>query len=165
MKTFQDCAGRTWTVAITFDAVKRVRSMIPGVDLLCLMDGTPPLLTRLETDLELLCNTVYALVKPQAEQLSVSDEAFGQSLGGEAITAAHDAFWQELTDFFRQLRRTEVVKAIQKQLEVVKEAVRAMENRIDQIDVADAIDKHLGKLSGSLPESADLIPVHSRSAS
>ena len=38
MKTFTDNAGRAWTVSLTIDAAKRVRSLL-GENLLLLPDG------------------------------------------------------------------------------------------------------------------------------
>ena len=159
MRTFNDNAGRTWTVSITVDAIKRVEGLIKGVNLANLTDGDPPLLTRLETDIVLLCDVIFALAKPQAEQLQVSDEEFGRAMGGDAIMAAHDAFWQELTDFFRQLRRTDTARAIEKQAALVKATVDAIEQRVEMLDTSAAIQAALGNLSGSSPASSASIPL------
>lgn len=134
MKTFCDSQGRTWSLSITIDAIKRVQGLT-GENLARLLDGNPPLLSRLESDIELLCNCVYALVKPSADQQQITDQQFGAALGGEAITAAHDAFWEELADFFRSLRRSEVARAIAKQTALVAAAVKAVDAKIDAIDV------------------------------
>ena len=69
MKTFTDSSGRTWTIAVTVDAIKRVEGLIKGVNLANLTSGDPPLLTRLETDVVLLCDVIFALVKPQADAM------------------------------------------------------------------------------------------------
>ncbi|MBU0717313.1 MAG: hypothetical protein KJ749_03615, partial [Planctomycetes bacterium] len=53
------------------------------VNLLELEAGDPPLLTRLGTDVILLCDVIFALVKPQADTSGVTDEQFGAALGGE----------------------------------------------------------------------------------
>lgn len=153
MKTFNDNAGRTWTITITVDAIKRVEGLIKGVNLANLTTGDPPLLTRLETDVVLLCDVIFALVKPQADQLSVSDEEFGKAMGGDAIMAAHDAFWEELTGFFRQLRRTDTARAIEKQAALVKATVEAIEQRVETLDPSAVIQRALGGSAGSSPES------------
>jgi hypothetical protein len=158
VKTFNDNAGRTWTLAITVDAIKRVEGLIKGVNLANLTHGDPPLLTRLETDIVLLCDVIFALLKPQADQLGVSDEEFGKSMGGDAIIAAHDAFWEELTGFFRQLRRTDTARAIEKQATLVKATVAAIEQRVETLDVEDVIAKALGSSVGNSPESSASIP-------
>lgn len=157
MKTFCDSQGRTWSLAITIDAIKRVQGLC-GVNLARLLEGDPPLLTRLETDLELLCNVVYALVKPHADELGVSDSQFGAALGGEAIIAAHDAFWSELADFFRSLRRSELVKAIQKQQAMVTAAVRAADQKIEALDVEALLGSIPGDSAGNWPASSASSP-------
>lgn len=158
MKTFNDNAGHTWTITITVDAIKRVEGLIKGVNLANLTDGDPPLLTRLETDVVLLCDVIFALVKPQAEQLQVSDEEFGRGMGGDAIMAAHDAFWEELTSFFRQLRRTDTARAIEKQAALVKATVVAIEQRVERFDTSAVIEQALGNSAGSSPGSPASIP-------
>ena len=160
MKTFNDNAGRTWTIAVNVDAIKRVEGLIKGVNLANLTHGDPPLLTRLETDIVLLCDAIFALVKPQADQLGVSDEEFGKAMGGDAIIAAHDAFWEELNGFFRQLRRTDTARAIEKQAALVKATVAAIEQRVETLDVENVIAKALGSSVGNSPESPASIPGH-----
>ncbi|HMQ16777.1 MAG TPA: hypothetical protein PKC49_12465 [Phycisphaerae bacterium] len=159
MKTFNDNAGRTWTLAVNVDAIKRVEGLIKGVNLANLTHGDPPLLTRLETDIVLLCDVIFALVKPQADQLGVSDEEFGKAMGGDAIIAAHDALWEELNGFFRQLRRTDTARAIEKQATLVKATVAAIEQRVETLDVEDVIAKALGSSVGNSPESPALTPA------
>jgi len=159
MKTFDDNAGRTWTVAVTINAVKRVKGLL-DVDLTDLMDGDPPLLTRLDTDIVLLCDVIFALVKPQADEQGVTDEAFAEALGGDAIIAAHDALLEELADFFRSLRRTDVTKALEKQIAMVRAAVQAAEARIEAVDVDTEIERAFrsGDSSGNSPASSESTP-------
>ncbi|MCG3127387.1 MAG: hypothetical protein CHACPFDD_02247 [Phycisphaerae bacterium] len=158
MKTFNDNAGRTWTLAVNVDAIKRVEGLIEGVNLANLTHGDPPLLTRLETDIVLLCDVIFALVKPQADQLGVSDEEFGKAMGGDAIIAAHDALWEELNGFFRQLRRTDTARAIEKQATLVKATVAAIEQQVETLDVDEVIAKALGSFVGNSRESPASIP-------
>ncbi|MFO7958999.1 MAG: hypothetical protein R6X33_18085, partial [Candidatus Brocadiia bacterium] len=75
MHTFTDNEDRTWTLKLTLGSAERVKALV-GVDLLepCLpgeaREGDaddPPLLTRLGTEVALLCDVIFALVKPQAD--------------------------------------------------------------------------------------------------
>jgi len=134
MRDFTDSAGRTWTVSLNIDAAKRVRSLL-DVNLLELEAGDPPLLTRLGTDVILLCDVIFALVKPQADAASVSDEQFGAALGGDAILAAQTAFYEELVDFFRRLGRGDRARAAEAQRRVIDLAVQRIETRIDRLDL------------------------------
>jgi len=98
MRTFKDNAGRTWTVSITVDAIKRVRGLL-DVDLLEVVGGK--LIDRLITDPVLLCDIVYAVCKPEADAQSVSDEDFGRAMAGDAIEHATTALLEELVSFPR----------------------------------------------------------------
>ncbi|KAA0220481.1 MAG: hypothetical protein KJ057_12905 [Phycisphaerae bacterium] len=137
MKAFTDSAGRTWTVVITVDAIKRVESLVK-VNLARLLearsDGGLPLLTELESDIILLCDVLFALVKPQANAQGVTDEQFGQALGGEAIAAAYTAFWEELVGFFQILPHGKAtVTAIRKHRELIETQLKAAQDKMETL--------------------------------
>ena len=158
MKTFTDTAGRSWTIALTIDAAKRVKGLL-DVNLLELEAGDPPVLTRLGTDVILLCDVIFALVKPQADAAGVTDEQFGAALGGEAILAAQTALYEELVDFFRKLGRGDLAKAVQAQKKMIDLAVARIEERLDGLDLEAALTKTLGESSTSWPESSASTPA------
>lgn len=133
MQTFKDMDGREWRLSVTVGSIKRVKQLV-DIDLTRLDEGDPPLLTRLGTDVMLLCDVIYALVQPQASERNITDEDFGQSLGGDVITHACDALWKELRDFFLSIRRSDQASAIQKQMDLIKAAVKAANQRVDAID-------------------------------
>ena len=167
MKTFNDSAGRTWTVSLTLDAAKRVNSLL-GVNLLDLdgrTDKKPqeggedrpaelPLLTRLGTDIILLCDVIFAIIKPQADKAGVSDEEFGAALGGEVIFAAQTAFYEELVDFFRQLGRSDLARAIDAQRRMIELTVQGIETRIDGLDIEGEVDAILAGTPGGLSQNS-----------
>ena len=128
MRTFVDNAGRTWTVSITVDSIKRVKGLL-GVNLLDAVGGD--LLEKLVGDPVLLCDVVFALCKPQAEQASVSDEDFGRSMAGDAIERATTALLEDLVDFFPGLRRSLLAKALAKLRAMEAVAFQAAEKRLD----------------------------------
>ena len=158
MKTFTDNAGRAWTLALTIDAAKRVKSLL-DVNLLELEAGDPPLLTKLGTDVILLCDAIFALVKPQADAAGVTDEQFAAAMGGDAILAAQTAFYEELVDFFRKLGRSDLAKAVDAQRRMIDLAVQRIETRIDRLDLEAAIETTLGESSTNSPESSASIPA------
>jgi len=160
MKTFVDTAGRSWTLSLTLDAAKRVKGLLGGgVNLLALEAGDPPLLTRLGTDVILLCDVIYAVLKPQADAADVTDEQFGAALGGETILAAQTAFYEELVDFFRGLGRADLARAVEAQRKMIDLAVSRIESRIDGMDLEGTIDSTLGESSTSSPPSPDATPA------
>ncbi len=98
MRTFTDNAGRTWTVAINVDAIKRVRDLL-NVDLLEILDGK--LIEKFYRDPVLLCDVVYAACKLEADAKGVTDEDFGRAMAGDAIEHATKALLEELVGFPR----------------------------------------------------------------
>lgn len=158
MKTFTDNAGRAWTLALTIDAAKRVKSLL-DVNLLELEAGDPPLLTKLGTDVILLCDAIFALVKPQADAAGVTDEQFAAAMGGDAILAAQTAFHEELVDFFRKLGRSDLAKAVDAQRRMIDLAVQRIETRIDRLDLEAAIETTLGEPSTNSPPSSASTPA------
>jgi len=96
MKTFTDNAGRTWTIAINVGAIKRVRGLL-DVDLLEVVEGK--LIERLIRDPVLLCDVVYAVCKPEADERHITDEEFGRAMAGDAIEHATKALLEELVGF------------------------------------------------------------------
>ncbi len=158
MRTFTDTAGRTWTLALTIDAAKRVKSVL-DVNLLELEAGDPPLLTRLGTDVILLCDVIFALVKPQADAAGMSDQEFAAALGGDVVLAAQTAFYEELVDFFRKLGRGDLAKAACAQRRMIDLAVARIETRIDRLDLEAAIETTLGEPSTNSPPSSESTPA------
>lgn len=111
MHPFTDTTGRAWELALTIGAAKRVKGIL-GVDLLDLAGGNPPLITRLHTDAMLLIDTIFVILKPEAEAAGVTDEQFGEALGGDAAWNAYQAFTAELEDFFRQFHRPDLERTV-----------------------------------------------------
>ena len=162
MRTFTDSQGREWQIAITVGSIKRVQDLL-DVNLAEITSplrdsGGPPLLTRLEIDIVLLCDVIYTLVKPQADEAGITDEQFGATLGGEAIRAAHDAFWEELADFFRSLSHTDQAKAIDKQLQLVAAVTDKAVQKIDDLQIDDVVEQAFTESAGNSPASSVSIP-------
>jgi len=159
MRQFQDAAGKTWEVRVNGGTIKRVQDLL-GVDLGKLLDGTPPLLTRIHTDIIFLVDLVYVVLKPQADAAGISDEQFAELLEGDALLAAHDALMEELADFFQKLRQTHLATAIEKQGTIVAQAIDRADDVIRAIDLETAtaaIPTPPQKAPGS--SAADLEPL------
>jgi len=156
MKTFTDTQGRTWTVTINVDAVRRVRSLL-NVNILDVVEG--PLLERLVTDPVLLCDILFALCQPEAQSKNVSDEDFGRALGGDVLDGATTALLEELVDFFPSGKRGVFRKALEKlkQLEglAIETATKRLESDELERKMRAALEPTPGDSSGNLPESSD----------
>jgi len=140
VQSFTDNEDRTWPVTLTIGSAKRVRGLL-GLNLLepCEPDTTAegeglPVLTRLGTDVMLLCDVIFALVKPQADQQGVTDEQWAEAMGGDAILAAQQAFYEELVDFFHRQGRQDVEKAVRTQQRMIELVIEAGVQKIGQIE-------------------------------
>ena len=144
MKTFNDNAGRTWTLAINVDAVRRVRSIV-NVDLLEAVEGK--LIEKLVGDPILLCDVIYVICKPEADQRSITDEDFGRSMAGDAIDNATTSLLEELVDFFPKSRRALLTKALGKFRQLETKAIQLVDMQLDDPKLE---EKVLGQLQQSL---------------
>lgn len=138
MKTFKDNSGRNWTLAIDVNALKRCRKLV-DVDLLAIDQGEPQILAiRLELDAVLLCDVLWALLKPDAEGMSppVTDEDFGRGMGGTPLKQAREALNEELTDFFLQLGRQDLANVLTTQKAYMKLALDRKSKQLAGLDLA-----------------------------
>lgn len=160
MKTFLDNAGRTWTVTVNVDAIRRVRGLIQ-VDLLEVIEGK--LLERLLADPILLCDVIYCLCKPEADAQGVADSDFGRAMAGDAIDGATTALLEELVGFFPQEKRRVLSKAMAKLRNLQTAALQVVEARLDSPELEARLRQQLGSLSGSAPGSSASVPDDSPS--
>lgn len=158
MKMFKDNAGRTWTVSVTVASIKRVRDLC-GVDLLDIVQSGKSddgLIARLATDPVLLCNVVYALCQPEAAAAGVSDEQFGEAMGGDALDGATTALLEDLVAFFPSARRQVLGKALAKLRAVEDRAAKLALDRLDSPEIEAELARILESSGGpasSLPPS------------
>jgi hypothetical protein len=165
MKTFNDNAGRTWTVTVNVDALKRVKSLL-SVNLMEAVEGK--LLERLVSDPVLLCDVIYAVCKGEADAKGVSDADFGRAMAGDAIDLATTALLEELVDFFPLARRQLLRKALEKLRKLESMALRAAQDRLDSPELERRMQEALnefGGSAGSLEASSDSTPGPSPSGS
>lgn len=134
MQTFKDTEGREWQLAINVAAVKRVRDLAE-VDLLKSAEGR--LLQQLADDPVKLCDVLWAIVQPQAQERKISDEQFGAALAGDVIDEATTAFLTELVAFFPRARRGLMNKVLAKLEKLTALTTAAVEKALD----GDAMEK------------------------
>ena len=160
MRTFTDNAGRSWDVTIDVTAIKRVRDLV-GVDLLEIVEGK--LIDRLIRDPILLCDIVYAVCKPQADEREppVSDEEFGRAMAGDAIEHATTALLEDLVSFCPSPRdRKNLGRVLEATNRVMERARDLVEQKLDSGELermADQVLVSAGDSSGSAPASSESI--------
>ena len=152
MKQFTDNAERTWTVEVNVAAIKRVKSLL-DVNLLEALEGD--LLDELAHDMVLLCDVIYALCKPEADAIGITDEQFGQAMAGDAIDFATTALLEELVEFFPLAKRRVLTKALAKMRNVDEKAIAYAEAKLDDPELDRKIDDALTALSDSATSSPD----------
>lgn len=154
MRTFTDNAGRTWTIAINVDAIKRVRGML-DVNLLEIVEGT--LIERLIRDPVLLCDVVYAVCKPEADEKGINDEEFGRAMAGDAIEHATKALLEELVGFSPSPRdRANLQRVLETIWRVMDRARDLIETRLESGELDRVVEQALATArvsSGSAPAS------------
>ena len=165
MATFTDNSGRTWTVQVNVETIRRVRAMVE-VDLLDTAGGD--VLERLITDPVLLCDVLYALCREQADGQGVTDEQFGRAMAGDAIDQATEALLEELSGFFPSRKRRLVRAALQKLDALGEMALRAAEEKLEsgeiekefraELESFDRAQNRSGGLSISSPGSPASTP-------
>lgn len=157
MKTFQDNAGRTWTVAINVDAVKRVRDLLKE-DLL----DVEHVLQRLMVDPILLCDVIYCVCKPQADAENISDVQFAQAMAGDAIAHAKTALVEELVNFSPDPRdRENLGLAVEKFNAMADRARELIKTKLESPALSREIEAALSAVGASFtnsPESSESIP-------
>lgn len=99
MRAFKDRHGREWLVEITVGSIRSVRDLIK-VDLYGLIDDRLAGMQALLRDPVRLVDVIYVLCRSQCRERSIDDIAFGESLAGESLAAAGEAFTEAFFDFF-----------------------------------------------------------------
>jgi hypothetical protein len=152
MRVFKDNTNRDWTISLNIGTVMLVKDRL-GIDLLQPESGEPPLLTRLGTDELLLAQVIATLLESQFEFHKVDAVQIYQCFDGQTFARAHEAFYQELIDFFRNLGRNDRAKAVEKQMKMILAGIKAAESKIENINVDQVVENAIhGVMSGSLPE-------------
>ena len=169
MRTFTDSAGRDWQVSVTVDAVKRVRGTL-DVDLLEAASGD--VFMRLASDPILLCDVLYVVCKPQADERQISDEEFGRSPNGDVIERATDAFLEELIDFFPKGRRQVMRRLKERSDELTDKAMARILQKASDPEIEKLMEREIesvlgksGKSSGGARGSSGSTRGRGRSAS
>jgi len=160
VRTFTDNAGRTWTIAVNVDAIKRVRGLV-DVDLLAILEGK--LIERLVRDPVLLCDVVYAVCQPEAQAKGVPAEEFGRAMAGDAIDCATKALLEELVGFSPSPRdRANLQRILETTWRVLDKARDVVTARLAGIDTEALVAQVLansGNSSGGAPESPASLPA------
>ena len=162
MKTFTDNKGRTWEIEVTVATVKRVRGLCK-VDLNSIVEldknnkPSAELLERLSSDPVLLVDVLYAVCKPQADKLGITDEDFGEAMAGDTIEHATTALLEEVIDFFPEAKRLVMRKILSASRKFSEAARKKLETELNgefESRVVSTLDRLTGS-SGTVQASVE----------
>ena len=163
MHSFVDKNNRAWSVVVNIATVKRVRALCE-VNLLELItvddDGkaNSSVLDKLSEDSCLLVDVLYAVCKPEADVLGVTDKEFGESFDGDCIEKATDALLDEVIDFFPEAKRKVFRKILDATRKFQRETAEKIKNLVESEAFDNLIASRIQKLSNiglDAPESSE----------
>jgi len=149
MKSFKDNAGHDWHISLNIGTAMLVKDRL-GIDLLQPEKGDPPLITQLGTDEYLLAQVISVLLESQFEAQKVDEKQIYQFFDGPTFARAHEAFYEELIDFFQSRGRSDRATTIQKQMTMLLKGIQAAVTKIDGINMDAVIDKTMKKVDEDL---------------
>ena len=159
MRTFKDCEGRTWSIALNVHQMKRIRAHL-GIDLVNVIaldaDGKVKvdLVDRIANDPCLLVDILWVCVEDEAKAAGVTDEEFGRSLAGESIEEATRAFLDELVDFFPGAKRLFLKKAVELSRKFGGEMTEALGKALEDPELERRVEESM-RSSASSPASSE----------
>ena len=163
MHSFVDKEGRSWAVVVNIGAVKCVRALCAGLNILELISvdengkTDSSTLDKLSNDPVLLVDTIYAVCKPEADKLGITDEQFGAAMNGDAIERATRAFLDEVVDFFPEAKRV----VLRKILEATRRFEEAAKQKLQTFVASGAFDKVIDSRIQSLNDIGSNAPASS----
>lgn len=162
---FKDTEGRTWRLSIVVGDLKRCRESV-GVELGKLVGDKLTGLMELVEDPEKFVGVLWVLIEKQAKEKSVTPEMFGESLGGDALEAAVDAFVGALADFSPSASRKLLREWAKTKKEFEEKATDRAVKRMNEAMPAtlDRLDETLKKSLGDLLGSSESTPANGPSA-
>lgn len=167
MSKFTDEAKNEWHLSVTVGTLRRVRERTK-VDLMEIADPKASLVARLSSSPELLVDVIFAVIKPQADELGVSATEFDELVAGDSVAAATDALIEAVVDFFPHARGRGNLRAIYQKSRAAVDALADLgAEAIESGEIDRAIDEALsdvrqaisGASSTDAPASSESTPA------
>lgn len=153
MKSFTDNNGQTWIINVNVGALKRVKSLCDGLNLLNVITFTErseprtDVLDQISSDPVLLVDVLYAICKPEADAKGINDEAFGAALSGDVIEYATKQLLEAIVDFFPEAKRKVCQKIIMAANRFAEKQKQILLETLESPEMAKIIDSQLEELS------------------
>ena len=127
MEQFKDANGRDWHIKITVGTVKAVRDVL-HIDLTDMRT-----IKKIGEDVCLLVDCLYVCCQKEATESNITDEQFGESMAGDALDSATDAFLNELINFSPAQKGNLLRKTLAKTKALLDLETVEMEKRIESL--------------------------------
>lgn len=161
MRSFTDAGGRVWELAITVGSARRARDKT-GVHLYSLIDDGAKALGALFDDPIKFTEVVYYLCK---ESASLTPDDFCEAFTGDTLSAAADAFFEELVDFFPDPKARESLRKLKAKSKLLQvKLLEKTEANLDSLDL-DSLAETMSASPGSSPGKLVSTPDPSPSVS
>lgn len=143
MRSFTDTQGREWNLSITVRTVKDVREAT-GILITELYDDGSALLAKLSRDVVLLVDILWVVCRKQADAIGITDEEFGESLGGDALGNAAEAFARAMTDFFSSPEQRKALHLmLDKMFETAQKVAQRAETELTKVDTDSLVQTYI----------------------
>lgn len=156
MPLFKDNLGREWNVEINVGTTVRLKNA--GINFYELSEKNFAKLIELHGDDIGFCTMLYVIVKPDADKLNVSDDAFYAGLGGDSLDAAWEAFKVAYINFIRRPEIRSGLKTVMEHVEKMEKFAAAKmaeaSKRLEEIGMRKAKEMAETKLSDQAIEQA-----------
>lgn len=146
---WQDREGRKWPTTISVTTIARVKEAT-GVNLLEIVEGK--LLPRFLDDPLLLVDVLYVVCKPQADERSVSKDAFGDLFVGDVTVEAVQSLVRGLLDFFPSDRRAMIERLWKATERAQGEAVKMATDKLNSPLIDQALTGAIRKASNEIDQ-------------
>ena len=151
MRPSKDRESGTWSIDLTIGEVRRVKAASDGR--FNLIDPAPILADQLATDELEFWELLWHLVEPQAKSRQVSAEKFGDLMAADCLHNARRLFFEEWTDFFRQLHRPDKQAVVEKAAKYLATAMELTAAKLASPEMADLDQRVANRMQTSLNES------------
>lgn len=145
MRTFNDRAGRVWTVDLTIGCLRSIRASL-GVDLTkpeepCDALGrpaadNPPLSQRITQDVMLCVDVLFAAVEEQAAGQQVDAVQFARDLPATHFRTARLVLLEEWLEFFQQLERPDQAAVVRTAIDLDNELQQQKQKSMAKLQAA-----------------------------
>lgn len=158
MHSFVDKNGQSWPVVVNIAAVKRVRALCNGLNLLELISVDENGKTKSETldklsdDPVLLVDVLYAVCKPTADEKNISDIQFGEAMNGDSIESATRALLDEVVDFFPESKRRVYRKVLDATRRFEKESSKKIQEFVESEAFEQLVESRIKSLNDIGPK-------------